>query len=120
MPRGEIQTWLFLKLIVAGHFTLYITRAPGWFWQRPYPAPILLAATFGTELLGTLFAAEGWFMQGIGWQGAALVWAYAIVELLVSDIVKSIAVRTLLRPAAPAGKKSLSARSALQTKEQAA
>ena len=120
VPRGEIQTWLFLKLIVAGHFTLYITRAPGWFWQRPYPAPILLAATFGTELLGTLFAAEGWFMQGIGWQGAALVWAYAIVELLVSDIVKSIAVRTLLRPAAPAGKKSLSARSALQTKEQAA
>lgn len=120
VPRGEIQSWLFLKLIVAGHFTLYITRAPGWFWQRPYPAPILLVATFGTELIGTAFAAEGWFMQGIGWQGAALVWAYAIVELLASDVVKSIAARTLLQPTPSAGRKSHSARSALPVKEQTA
>ncbi|QID19586.1 HAD-IC family P-type ATPase [Nitrogeniibacter mangrovi] len=105
VPRGEIQTWLFLKLIVAGHFTLYITRAPGWFWQRPYPAPILFAATFGTELLGTLFAAEGWFMAPIGWQGAALVWAYALTELVISDVVKTVAVRTLLQPTPPTGKR---------------
>ena len=40
-----IRTMLFLKLIVAGHSTLYITRSEGWFWQRPYPAPLLLIAT---------------------------------------------------------------------------
>jgi H+-transporting ATPase len=30
-----IQSMMFLKLIVAGHSTLYITRTAGWFWQRP-------------------------------------------------------------------------------------
>ena len=36
-----IQSMLFLKLIIAGHSTLYITRTDGWFWQRPWPAPLL-------------------------------------------------------------------------------
>jgi len=55
----QIRTFLFLKLIVAGHSTLYITRARGWFWQRPWPAPVLFGATFGTEIVGTVVAAEG-------------------------------------------------------------
>jgi hypothetical protein len=57
-----IQSMLFLKLIVAGHSTLYITRTEGWFWQRPYPAPLLLAATTGTEILGTLVAVYGFLI----------------------------------------------------------
>ena len=74
----------------------------------------------GSPAHARAFAAEGWFMQGIGWQGAALVWAYAIVELLASDVVKSIAARTLLQPTPSAGRKSHSARSALPVKEQTA
>jgi H+-transporting ATPase len=34
-PEPAIQSMLFLKLIVAGHSTLYITRFEGWFWERP-------------------------------------------------------------------------------------
>jgi magnesium-transporting ATPase (P-type) len=30
------------ELIVAGHSTLYITRARGWSWQKPWPAPIFV------------------------------------------------------------------------------
>ena len=83
-----IQTLLFLKLIVAGHSTLYITRASGWFWQRPFPSPILLTATFGTEIVGTLIAVYGIFVTPISWEFALWIWAYALLWFLFNDIVK--------------------------------
>ena len=79
---------LFLKLIVAGHSTLYITRADGWFWQRPYPAPLLLGATFGTEIIGTLIAVYGFLISAIGWEYALWMWAYALVWFVINDVVK--------------------------------
>jgi H+-transporting ATPase len=93
--HDEIRTFLFLKLIVAGHSTLYITRARGWCWQRPWPAPVLLVATFATEIVGTIFAAEGWLMTPIGWGPALLIWAYALAWFLVNDLVKVTAGRLI-------------------------
>ena len=90
-----IQSLLFLKLIVAGHSTLYITRTEGWFWQRPYPAPLLMAATFGTEILGTLIAVYGIFITPVGWKYALWMWAYALGWFLVNDVVKMLAYRNL-------------------------
>jgi H+-transporting ATPase len=83
-----IRSFLFLKLIVAGHSTLYLTRACGWFWQRPWPAPLLFWATFGTEAAGTCIAAEGWLMAPLGWGYALMIWAYALAWFLVNDVVK--------------------------------
>lgn len=96
VPREQVQTFLFLKLIVAGHFTLYLTRSRGWFWQRPFPAPVLLTATLGTELMGTLFAAQGWLMAPIGWAAAGLIWAYALAAMVMNDALKMAASRWLL------------------------
>jgi H+-transporting ATPase len=93
--ESMIQSMLFLKLIVAGHSTLYITRTEGWFWQRPYPAPLLLAATFGTEILGTLIAVYGLFVTPIGWEYALWMWAYALLWFVVNDVVKMLAYRAL-------------------------
>jgi H+-transporting ATPase len=83
-----IRTMLFLKLIVAGHSTLYITRARGWFWQRPWPSPLLFGATFGTEILGTLIAVYGLLITPIGWKYALWMWAYALLWLLFNDMIK--------------------------------
>ena len=90
-----IQTMLFLKLIVAGHSTLYITRTDGWFWQRPYPAPLLLVATFGTEILGTLIAVFGVFIEPISWQQAGWMWAYALTWFVINDVGKWFAYKVL-------------------------
>jgi H+-transporting ATPase len=87
-PEDVIRTLLFLKLIVAGHSTLYITRTAGWFWQKPYPAPLLLGATFGTEVLGTLIAVYGLFVTPVGWEYALWMWAYALAWFLVNDLIK--------------------------------
>ena len=90
-----IRSILFLKLIIAGHSTLYITRAEGWFWQRPWPASLLFGATFGTEILGTLIAVYGLFITSIGWEYALWVWAYALIWFLFNDMVKMLTYRLL-------------------------
>jgi hypothetical protein len=79
---------LFLKLVVAGHSTIYVTRAEKHFWQKPYPSPFLFSATSLTEIIGTLFAVYGVFLTPIGWKNALLVWVYALAWFLVNDFVK--------------------------------
>lgn len=83
-----IRTFLFLKLIVAGHSTLYVTRSESWFWRKPWPSPLLLVATFGTEILGTVMAVYGIFIAPIGWGYALMVWTYALLWFVVNDVVK--------------------------------
>jgi H+-transporting ATPase len=97
LSEPVIQTMLFLKLIVAGHSTLYVTRTDGWFWQRPYPAPLLLAATFGTEILGTLIAIYGVFIEPITWEQALWMWAYAIAWFVINDVGKWFVQRLMRR-----------------------
>jgi len=83
-----IRTLIFLKLIIAGHSTLYLTRAEGWFWQSPWPSPLLFFATFGTEIVGTLIAVYGFMVTPIGWEYALWIWAYALIWMLINDMIK--------------------------------
>ncbi len=93
--EGMVQSMMFLKLIVAGHSTLYITRTDGWFWRRPFPAPVLLIATFGTEIVGTLMAVYGFLITPIGWTYALWMWAYALLWFLIDNAAKMLAYRLL-------------------------
>lgn len=87
-PVDAIRTLLFLKLIVAGHSTLYVTRVSGWFWRRPWPSPLLFGATFLTEVVGTLIAVYGIFVSAVGWTSALWIWAYALAWFVLNDAVK--------------------------------
>jgi H+-transporting ATPase len=95
--EGMVQSMMFLKLIVAGHSTLYITRTEGWFWRRPWPAPLLLIATFGTEIIGTLMAVYGVLITPIGWTYALWMWLYALLWFFIDNTSKIIAYRFLRR-----------------------
>ena len=90
-----IQSMMFIKLIVAGHSTLYITRTEGWFWRRPWPAPLLFWATFGTEILGTLIVVYGILVTPIGWEYALWMWAYALAWFFIDNGAKMLAYRLL-------------------------
>jgi H+-transporting ATPase len=96
LPRDTIQTLMFLKLLVAGHLTIYLTRNTGWFWQRPWPSWRLIVACETTQVIGTLAAVYGWFVEPIGWGYALLVWAYALAWFVVNDIVKIWVYRDIL------------------------
>ncbi|MCZ7403499.1 MAG: plasma-membrane proton-efflux P-type ATPase [Candidatus Methanoperedens sp.] len=89
LDRGTIQTLMFLKLAVAGHITIYLTRTgERHFWSRPFPAGILFWTTEITQFAGTLIAIYGVFMKPLGWQLAGFVWAWALVFFVVNDFIK--------------------------------
>lgn len=92
LDRAHIQTLMYLMLSVAGHLTIFLTRTRGPFWSIR-PAPILLGAVLGTQIVATLIAVYGVFMIPLGWGWAGFVWGYALVWFLVSDRVKLLAYR---------------------------
>lgn len=90
-----VQTMIFLKLLVAGHMTIFLTRNTGWMWQKPYPKGVFLLALEGTQVAGTLFAVYGWLIHPIGWAKAGMIWAYAIFWVLLLNAVKVLTIRAL-------------------------
>jgi H+-transporting ATPase len=90
MDRLTVQTLMYLKLSVAGHLTIFLTRTRGPFWSIR-PARILWIAVLGTQAVATLIAVYGLFMTPLGWKWAAFVWAYAIAWALVNDRIKLLA-----------------------------
>lgn len=87
MNRAEVQTLMYLKLSLAGHLTIFLTRTRGPFWSIR-PAKILLFAVVGTQILATLIAVLGIFMTPIGWGWALFVWGYALTWFLINDKAK--------------------------------
>lgn len=87
LGREVIQSLMYLKLSVAGHLTIFVTRTRGPFWSIR-PAAILFWAVLCTQLTATFFAVYGIFMAPIGWRWAGFVWLYALAWFLVNDRVK--------------------------------
>jgi H+-transporting ATPase len=100
LDRMHIQTLMYLKLSVAGHLTIFLTRTRGPFWSIR-PARILWVAVLGTQTLATLIAVYGLFMTPLGWGWAAFVWGYALAWALVNDRVKLLAYRVFDPTKAP-------------------
>jgi H+-transporting ATPase len=92
LDPGAIQTFMFLKLAVAGHLTIFITRTRGPFWSIA-PAPVLLWTAVGSKLFATIVAVYGIFMTPIGWKWTLLIWVYALAWALVNDRLKLLAYR---------------------------
>jgi H+-transporting ATPase len=92
---------MYLKLSVAGHLTIFLTRTRGRFWSIR-PSRVLVVAVFGTQTVATLIAVFGVFMTPLGWGWALFVWGYALTWFLVNDQVKVLAYRIL----DPAGAKA--------------
>jgi H+-transporting ATPase len=100
LDRMHIQTLMYLKLSVAGHLTIFLTRTRGPFWSIR-PARILWVAVLGTQTLATLIAVYGLFMTPLGWGWAAFVWGYALAWALLNDRVKLLAYRVFDPTKAP-------------------
>jgi H+-transporting ATPase len=100
LDHAHIQTLMYLKLSVAGHLTIFLTRTHGPFWSIR-PARILWVAVLGTQIAATLIAVYGLFMTPLGWGWALSVWGYALVWFLVNDRVKLLAYRVFDPTAVP-------------------
>jgi H+-transporting ATPase len=100
LDRAHIQTLMYLKLSVAGHLTIFLTRTRGPFWSIR-PSRILWVAVLGTQIVATLIAVYGVFMTSLGWSWALFVWGYALAWFLLNDRVKLLAYRVFDPTAEP-------------------
>jgi len=96
LSHGQVQTLMYLKLSVAGHLTIFLTRTRKEFWSTK-PSRILLGAVIGTQTIATLIAVYGLFMTPLGWGWAAFVWVYAIGWFLLNDRLKLFTYKVLDR-----------------------
>ncbi|HVA13269.1 MAG TPA: plasma-membrane proton-efflux P-type ATPase [Stellaceae bacterium] len=88
LDRAHIQTLMYLKLSVAGHLTIFLTRTRGPFWSIR-PARILWIAVLGTQAVATCIAIFGLgLVTPLGWNWALFVWGYALAWALVNDRIK--------------------------------
>jgi len=94
LSREIIQTLIYLKLSVAGHLTIFVTRTRKRFWADR-PSWLLIGAVLGTQILATLIAVYGVLMPPLGWRLALLVWGYALAWFPLADEVKVAAYRAL-------------------------
>ena len=94
LSREMIQSFIFLKLAVAGHLTIFIARTRGPFWSIK-PSGTLFWSAVVTNVLATLVVVYGWFVSSIGWELALFVWGYALVAFLVTDSIKIRAYKLL-------------------------
>jgi H+-transporting ATPase len=90
LSQDMTQSLMYLKLSVAGHLTIFVTRTKGPFWSIR-PAPILVGAVLGTQILATLIAVYGLFMSPLGWNWALFIWGYSLAWFLVNDRIKLLA-----------------------------
>jgi H+-transporting ATPase len=82
-----LQSIIFLKLVVAGHLTMFVTRNTGHFWSVR-PSGIFFWSVILTDIFATLLVVFGWFLAPIGWQLALFVWVYSLIAFLLEDYLK--------------------------------
>ena len=88
LSNPEIQSFIYLKLAVAGHLTLFVARTRKPFLSKPHPAPVLLVAILATQAVAAMIVGFGWIVTAIPWKYVGFVWAYCLVWVFLEDWVK--------------------------------
>jgi H+-transporting ATPase len=87
LDMDVLQSFIFLKLAVAGHLTIFLARTRGHFWSIR-PNGLLFWSTIGTKLLATLVVICGIFISPLSWKLAVFVWLYSLVAFFITDFMK--------------------------------
>ncbi len=85
-----IQTFIFLKLAVAGHLTIFVTRTHKPFYSI-MPGKWLLITAIATKLAATIVAIYGFdLITPIPAWLAGFVWLYCIIWFIIEDCTKLV------------------------------
>jgi len=89
-----VQTLFFVKLTVAGHYTIFNSRISDWFFKKPYPSWPLVSASLVTVVGGTLIGLYGFgIITPITWQWTLFIWGYATVWFVFNDMIKMLVLK---------------------------
>jgi H+-transporting ATPase len=86
--KGELQSAMFLQIVLGGHFLLYNTRTARWFFLPPFPSLPLNIALWATNILAVLMCAYGWLVPMLSWTTIGWVFAFTLAWVFIMDIVK--------------------------------
>ncbi len=93
LPMAMVQTFVFLKLAVAGHLTIFVTRTRGPFWSI-MPGTWLLVTAVVTKVAATIIAIIGaGLVYPLSPFFAALIWGYAFAWFFMADQLKLLVYR---------------------------
>lgn len=87
LSPAVLQSFIYLKLSVAGHTVLFVARTKGPFWSIR-PAKPLFIAVIGTQLTATIITVYGILLPAMGWGLAVFVWVYALLAFVITDFLK--------------------------------
>jgi len=87
LSNDILQSFIYLKLSLAGQLTVFVARTRGHFWSVK-PAKSLLAAVIITQTVATFIVVYGFLLPAMGWKLALFVWAYALVAFVITDFLK--------------------------------
>ncbi len=94
LSNEVLQSFIYLKLSVAGHLTVFVARTKGHFWTVR-PATPLLLAVITTQIIATLIVIFGFLLPAMSWKLALFVWGYALVAFVITDFLKIQAYKIL-------------------------
>ncbi len=89
-----LQSFIYLKLSVAGHLTIFVARTKGPFWSIK-PKRILFIAIVTTQLIATLMVVYGIILPAMGWGLALFIWIYALGFFFLTDFLKVLLYKLL-------------------------
>jgi H+-transporting ATPase len=84
----QLQTMIFLRLVVGGHLLLFVTRTKNFCLSPPLPSWQLFGAIVVTQIFAVIMCAEGWLVEAITWKCIAMVWVYCIAWMFIQDFIK--------------------------------
>ena len=87
LSREVLQSFIYLKLSVSGHFTVFMARTRGHFWSIKPATPLLLAVVV-TQVIATLITVYGFLLPAMGWGLAGFIWLEAAVVFVLIDFLK--------------------------------
>jgi H+-transporting ATPase len=89
-----LQSFIYLKLSVAGHLTVFVARTKGHFWSVK-PKKSLLLAVIITQIVATIIVITGFLLPAIPWKLALFVWVYSLIAFVLTDFLKVKAYKVL-------------------------
>ncbi len=87
LNRQVLQSFIYLKLSVAGHLTVFVARTKNHFWSVK-PAKPLFLAVVTTQLIATLITVYGVLLPAMGWGLALFIWTYSLTAFVIIDFLK--------------------------------
>ncbi|MCL5436230.1 MAG: HAD-IC family P-type ATPase [Patescibacteria group bacterium] len=87
-----VQTAFFLKLTVSGHMLIYVAHTKER-WFKFLPSSGVILATSLTQLVATIFAWKGIFMDPIPLWLILFIWAWSFIWMQISELTKILRVR---------------------------